>query len=126
MLRPPFGIYAVGDRIVRAGRRDRAPRGGEAFHAIALKASRAALDNADELDDIRWTGATIVRRPQAAIDARIRARAIVVDAAHFEREREKAVLLVLLDEINVLRQAAGLPPRTVTQAKAAYKRKLNR
>ena len=37
-----------------------------------------------------------------------------------------AEFLVFFDEINRLREAAGLTPRTIPQAKDAYRRKLDR
>ena len=122
---PSRGIYVVGDRIVREGWRDREPRGSEVFHALADESSDVLFRDND-LIDLAWNGTAVVRRDQAAIDARIRGETIAADDAHFERERGKAVLLVLLDEINVLRVAAGLAPRTIKQAKNAYKAKLNR
>jgi len=124
MSSPAVGVYVVGDAIRRKGRGGH-PRAGETFHAVTDPTARALLDT-DELADLRWDGATVVRRDQADIDARIRADTIAGDDSHFENDRIKALLLVLLDEINVLRTAAGLPPRTVQQAQTAYTTKLNR
>ena len=126
MSRPPKGVYVVGDRIVRFGYRDRPVRGAEQFHAVTDPAARTLLRESDEQASLAWNGTTVVRRDQAEIDARLRAETIAADDAHFEREREKAILLVLLDEINALRNAAGLQPCTIQQAKNAYKAKLNR
>jgi hypothetical protein len=44
-----------------------------------------------------------------------------VDPRHVLR----ALLLVFLDEINILRENAGLTPRTVSQLRTALKRKLD-
>lgn len=126
MPRPPKGIYVVGGRVVRFGYRDRATRSGEEFHVITDAAARTLLGETDEFVDLAWNGTTVVRRDQPEIDARLRTEEIAQDNAHFERKQGKAIFLVLLDEINVLRDAAGLPPRTIKQAKSAYKKKLNR
>lgn len=122
----PYGVYVIGDRVVRAGYRDRDPRGGEAFHALTDPSGRALLRDTDEMANLSWDGAMVVVRDQAEIDARIRTEAIAADDAHFERAQFKAILLVLLDEINILRAVAGLPPRTIQQAKNAYETKLDR
>ncbi len=115
----------VNDAVVRAGRRDREPRGAETFHALTDPVARALLDGAD-LDRLAWNGTTVVMRRQPELDALERGQAIAEDDVHFEGDRVKAILLVLLDEINVLRVRAGLAPRTIRQAKNAYKAKLNR
>ena len=125
MSRPPWGVYVLGNEVVRAGRRDREPRGAETFHAVTEPAARALLDS-DDLDRLKWDGTNVVARSQSELEALDRGKAIVQDDVRFESEREKAILLVLLDEINVLRNAAGLAPRTIQQAKNAYKAKLNR
>ncbi len=126
MPRPPKGVYVVGDRVIRFGYRDRDPRSGEEFHAVTEPAARALLADG-ELPDLAWDGTAVVRRAQAEIDARMLQETKNADSAHFEREREKAVLLVLLDEINVLRQRAGFPlPLDIDEVKANYKAKLNR
>ncbi len=128
MNSPPKGIYVVeGGRVVRVGRRDREARTGEDFHAITDPVQRALLrQESDDLQNIRWNGAAVVRRGQPEIDARLRNETIAADDAYFERKQLKAIVAILLDEINILRQRAGLTPRTVPQAKNAYKRKLNR
>ena len=127
MPRLPIGVYVVGNQIVRFGRRDRDPRAGERFHSVTDPASRSFLADGElELEDLRWNGTSVVRRAQSEIDARLRAYQIAQDDASFEREREKALMSVLLDEINVLRQGAGLAPRTVEQAKSTYTAKMNR
>ena len=126
MPRPPKGIYAVGSAVVGFGYRDREPRGAEEFHGVTDPAARALLQDIDELSDLAWDGTTVVRRTQSEIDDRLLREIKDADSAHFEREREKAILGVLLDEINVLRQAAGLTPRTIRQARNAYRAKLNR
>lgn len=125
MPRPWKGVYVVGDRVVRWGYRDRDPRGAEEFHVVTASGARALLHETDDFADLAWRDANIVRRTQSEIDARVLRETKDADDTHFERERGKAVLLVLLDEINVLRQAAGLTPRTIQQVKNAYKVKLN-
>jgi hypothetical protein len=42
----------------------------------------------------------------------------------WDKPELKALVLVLMDEINILRTQAGLPPRTTAQLKAAIKGKL--
>ncbi len=126
MPRPPKGIYVTGDKISRFGHRDRATRRGEEFHVITDSTARTLLREVEELDDLAWNGTRVIRRAQSEIDAHLRAETIAADDTHFDHEREKAVVLVLLDEINVLRVTAGLAPRTIQQAKNAYKAKLNR
>lgn len=127
MSRPPKGIYVAGDRIVRFGYRDRTTRGGEEFHSVTDAAARALLrETTEEFAELAWIGSTIVRRPQSEIDARLRADVMAADDAHFEQDRVKAAFLVTFDEINVLRERAGLTPRTIKQAKGAYVKKLDR
>ncbi len=128
MTRPPRGVYVIGAAVVGFGYRDREPRPGEEFHTVTDPAARTLLGETDEFADLMWNGTTVVRRAQAEIDARLRAETIAADSAHFERKRNKAILQLLLDEINVLRAASrpGLPPLTIQQAKNAYNRKLNR
>ena len=127
MTRPPKGIYRNGDAIGLSGsRRSVAPAAYPTWETVTDAAARALLRETPELADLMWDGTTVVRRDQAAIDARLRAETMAADDGHFDRERDKAVLLLILDEINVLRESAGLPPRTIQQAKNAYRAKLNR
>ncbi len=126
MSRRPKGVYVIGDRIARFGYQDRPPRQDEQFHTVTDSAVRTLLRETAQLADLAWNGTTVVRRDQSEIDARIRTETIAADDAHFERKRGKAIFLVLFDEINRLREAAGLTPRTIPQAKNAYHKKLNR
>ena len=125
MPRPPRGIYHDGGAIVFSGYRKPADPAGLTWETVTDPVQRNLL-RSEEFVNLRWAGA-VVLRDQSEIDARIRTEVIAADNAHFERDQFKAILLVLLDEINTLRAAAGLnPPRTIQQAKAAYEAKLNR
>ncbi|KKL82962.1 hypothetical protein LCGC14_1979500 [marine sediment metagenome] len=126
MPRPPKGIYHDGDGVVTyAGYRKPSDPAGLTWETVTESVQRALLREV-ELVDMEWDGTSIVRRAQSEIDARLRTETIADDDAHFERKRDKAIFLVLFDEINRLREAAGLTPRTIQQAKNAYHKKLNR
>lgn len=58
------------------------------------------------------------------VDAQLAEDRIAREVSETEAGVLKALALVMLDEINRLRQAAGLEPRTVTQLRAAMKEKL--
>lgn len=67
-----------------------------------------------------WVGMTASE--QAAVDDAEKAGKADFDG--WDNEQMKALCKVLLDEINVLRQKAGLPQRTAEQMKTAIKSKL--
>lgn len=71
--RPPRGIYVDGDRITRVGYRDREPRGTEQFVDNPDGADLLASTE-DPFAELRWDGRRIARRPQADIDADLKAR----------------------------------------------------
>lgn len=118
------GVFVARDTISRFGYEGALRSAEDGFHVVTDPAARALLRG--ELVDLTWNGTTVVRRDQSEIDARVFQETKDSDDAHFEREREKAIFEVLLDEINVLRQAARLTPWTIQQAEAAYIAKLNR
>lgn len=120
----PFGVYVVGDSVVRMGREDRPARPGESFHAITNQAIRDLIE-ANELADLKFVGGAVVNRPQPEIDARILAETIAEDEAYFDEERMEAYTQMILGEINALRPP-GLPPRTLAELRAAYKVNLGR
>ncbi len=124
MPRPPRGIYHDGDAIGFRGYRKPVDPAGLTWETVTDPVQRGLL-RSEEFANLRWSGA-VVLRDQSEIDARLRTETIAADGAHFERDQFKAILLVLLDEINTLRDVAGLAPRTIQQAKNAYKAKLNR
>lgn len=120
-----IGVYRDGNDVVFFGRRRRVDPSGLTWQTITDAAQRELL-RSEDLKDLRWDGDAVVRRDQAEIDARLRQEQIAADDAYFDREQVMAILSLILDEINILRQRAGLQPRTVAQAKAAYRAKLNR
>lgn len=78
-------------------------------------------------------GDSVVLVDQATRDARDAELAAITAAAELQREKDsydqKAVLralaLVLLDEVNILRAQHSLPPRTAAQARNAIRAKLD-
>lgn len=70
-----------------------------------------------------WVGMTLVE--QAAYDDSVKTKeADFDDWSGVTKEQMKAFILVLLDEINILRSLHSLPARTSTQLKTAIKNKL--
>ena len=125
MPRPPFGVYVVGDAVVRSGREDRPVKPGESFHPITNSVQRGRIAD-EELEDLKFVGAAVIKRPQPEIDARNLARTIVGDDAFFDAERRGALSDAMLDELNVVRAAVALPPLTMADLQSAYTTKLDR
>ncbi len=122
------GIYvdADGQSVRFFGARKLVDPVGMAWHDGLDAAARQLLESLESYEVLRWDGSTVIMRDQIDLAARLRARMIVDDNVYFDRERGKAMFLVLLDEINRLRTLLNEQPRTIQQAKNAYKAKLNR
>lgn len=76
----------------------------------------------DAQDPMPFTLADIDPPTQAEKDAERRAAA---KAEYDAKTLAKAIVLVMLDEINALRARAGLPERTAAQAKTAIEAKID-
>lgn len=76
------------------------------------------------VSELEWNGSTLSRISQADRDARAVARLEerkqqVASALTQNLNITRAVVKSLVDEINILRQAAGLQPRTMQQVRTA-------
>ena len=125
MPRPEWGIYHDGNHILFRGYRKPIDPETLTWAEITDPNQRETLTH-NNRDDLEWSGRRVVHRSKAELDLRETVEALVRDDAYFEREEVTAILSLLLDEINLLRERQALPPRTMEEAKLAYQRKLNR
>ena len=124
--RRAVGVYYRPDGTIAFYGRRRAGKdiAGTLWLGVTSAVERALLEG--DIGELEVAAGVVVRRSRADLDARAAALVVAADDAHFDGKRERAVLELILDEINVLRAAAGLQPRTVAQARNAYRNKLGR
>lgn len=127
LRRPPFGIYvleASPEDIVYAGRRKGAAPRGQSWRAVDTAAERELLGTI-ELIELAYRGGAVVRRTAVELAALDAAKLDARDNRWLDDVRIRAFLEVLLGEINALRVAGGLAPRTPAQARAAIKTRIS-
>lgn len=73
-----------------------------------------------------WNSAEVVERSQPEQDEIVRQELIRKDEEYIDQEQLKAFAVVVLREINILREVHGLNPRTPAQLRAAFLAQLGR